>query len=101
MPSKRYNQINQRLSEIRNELLDEAPYCVFCGTNRNLTLMHLIRRSYSLYWQDKKDNCVLGCIRCHEIFDNKKGEGLPNIETIKRRIKELDEQYYNLTYEHL
>ena len=89
-----------RLSDIKKELLEEAPWCVFCGSYKNLDMMHLVRRSYSPRLRDEKKNCALGCRDCHYIFDNMPWHwgSLGHFPSIVKRIKELDEQYYYITF---
>lgn len=61
---------------------------------------HLIRRSWGKY-QKLKKNIVPMCRECHDIFDNKPWmrHVLPNLERAKSIIKEIDEEYYNITFE--
>jgi len=86
------------LHEIKQQLIAKGAYCFFCGrTDQPLDLAHLIRRSASAVHRENPGNCVLACRRCHDIFDNHPAcrVHLPGFPRAMRRIKAIDEDYYN------
>jgi len=90
------------IPEIKRELMEESPWCFFCGsTQKPLDLAHLIRRSYSAVHRENPLNCVIACRRCHDIFDNNPScrPSLPGFNRAMSRIKDIDELYYNQIYD--
>lgn len=97
-----YRDRNRRVAQIKRDLYSESVKCYFCNATREIIYMdtvHLIRRSHAKGLIDCKENIVLGCRDCHDIFDNKfsKWEKLNqgNLITALLRIKGMDELYFN------
>lgn len=96
-----HKEINKQLSVKKKHLLNTFGRCFFCGKpdgKVDLTLVHLIRRSYShdLILDDR--NLTLGCLSCHTAYDDGFGSKLRNLKNIElaiARVREMDEFYAN------
>ncbi len=83
----------------RKWLIENEPFCILCdnfvGSNGDLT--HIIRQSYSIKLQMNDLNNGLSHRACHQIFDDqpKNAKYLPRINEVLKRMKSLDEKYYN------
>lgn len=96
--SEKQATTNKLLSDIYKMMDTTEKKCFFCGcTNKPLDHVHLIRRSYSAELIIHPLNIVFGCRECHTIFDDKPNErsALNNYDKALKRIKLLDEKYYN------
>jgi ribosomal protein L32 len=87
----------------KKKLLSKAPHCFFCGVHNQrhrLDAVHLIRKSWSIALQDNPKNIVLGCRRCHEVFDDKPEirDMLGNMGEVKDRVRQMDAQYYHINF---
>lgn len=93
--------INKELSKKKKHLLETFGRCFFCGKPHgkvDLTLVHLIRRSYSVNLILDDRNLTLGCLSCHTAYDDgfgSKSRNLGNIELAIARVREMDEFYAN------
>ena len=81
-------------------MVDEVGLYCMLGNHYtgSVDLVHIIRQSYSLALQDDPRNLILGCRKCHTVFDDGRIEDvmkLKGITPILERMKELDEHYYN------
>ena len=73
--------------------------CFFCkGYTDGITLVHIIRQSYSVPLSVVPENCVLGCLDCHTVFDDASGSELRSLQNLNKVLgimKSLDLFYYN------
>ena len=81
-------------------MIDEVGlYCMLSNHYASyVDLVHIIRQSDSIPLQDDPRNLILGCRKCHKVFDDGSIEEvmkLKGITPILERMKELDELYYN------
>lgn len=91
-------QANQ--AKIKKDLIDDVGLYCMLGNHYagGVDLVHIIRQSYSIPLQDDPRNLILGCRKCHKVFDDggiDEVMKLKGIAPILERMKELDELYYN------
>ena len=93
--SEKQKKVNVAKSSIKSRLIAKnGKVCFFCEEKAN-DLVHIIRQSADLELRDAEDNCILACVECHDIFDNKDFRKLNNIDKVLKKMKKLDENYYN------
>ncbi len=99
--------IDREIDKRKKWLILNEPVCIFCGRPcKNGDLAHKIRRSWTsrLYTrfelQTMPKNTGLAHRDCHDIFDNDKelSKTLPKYNKILKDIKEIDNEYYNITF---
>lgn len=98
MRSKKGISEATKLKKVYKEIAEEREhYCEGCGTYRNLTHAHLIRRSWSKEFVADKNNIRYLCMSCHKIYDDgpkEQREQLNNYSKWLEYIKSVDETYY-------
>ena len=101
-------RIDRALTKRKKWLIENEPDCIFCNNyvGRFGQLAHKVRRSWASRLRIRFEiqtmplNTGLAHPSCHEIFDNNK-EGaklLPNYDKILEDIKEIDIEYYRITF---
>lgn len=80
-------------------MLEYDGLCTGCGTNRGLTLSHIIRRSRRKDLETEFRNIKPHCVSCHHKWDS--GNillmfELNDFEDNVRYIKEVDHEYYQI-----
>jgi len=89
--------VNQSKFTIKQKLIAlNGKRCFFCDRLfEHITLAHIIRQNADTKMRDEEENCILSCINCHDVFDNKDFRKLKNVEKVLERMKKLDEKYYH------
>ena len=93
--SDKQKKINISKSSIKSRLMEiNNGKCFFCG-GQAVDLVHIIRQGANGALRDQEENCLIGCRRCHDVFDNGNFRILKNIDKVLEKMKKLDEKYYN------
>ena len=56
--------------------------CKLCGTSQNLHLHHIIYRSEDRNLINEPSNCIMLCIKCHELVHSNKKEWQPKLKEL-------------------
>lgn len=96
--SKKQSAINRQINKVFLEvLIDFNGECTGCGTIRNLTPSHIIRRSKRGDLEAVKENIKPHCVSCHTKWDSGNlfiMSELLDFESNMKYIFDVDKSYY-------
>ena len=96
--SRTQQSIDRSLIKLYDNLALVRPHvCEGCGTTKDLTHAHLIRRSWRRDLITDPNNVRYMCVRCHKIYDDYPllRHTLDGYEDWLTYIKSKDKVYYN------